>query len=156
MGLLTGGVAAYLLQPTDERIDSLEATVANLDERVTALEEDSELVAATPDATAAAANVVGGDWLTVSGVGNTVTEKFNLEAGRYRVHAALNATGATGFITQFYGPSGDKDLVFNALISDAGEWTSEAIYEAQTPGAYFVEVSNVMGAVNWSLAFEPF
>jgi hypothetical protein len=47
-------------------------------------------------------------------------------------------------------------LVFNALISDAGEWTSEAIYEAQTPGAYFVEVSNVMGAVNWSLAFEPF
>ena len=157
-GLLAGGVATLALQPTDERLGHLEATVASLDARVSTLERASGL-GETPVSghQAGQRQAVSEDtWLTVSGTGNAVTDKFRLDAGRYRVHAAMQTSGVTGFIAMFYRPDGGEDLVFNALVSEAGEWTAEAIYQAAKRGDYFVEVSNVMADASWSLRFEPF
>lgn len=157
-GLFAGGVAALVLQPTVERLGRLEATVASLDKRVSDLEGASGL-GETPVSGRQAdqPQAVSDDtWLTVSGTGNAVTDKFRLASGRYRVHAAMQTSGVSGFIAMVYGPNGGEDLVFNALVSEAGEWSAEAIYQATRRGDYFVEVSNVMADASWSLRFEPF
>jgi len=151
-----GGITLFALQPTADRIDDLEATVETLDERVSALEDDSG--ASSPDDVEATrpSGSEDSDWVTSEGVGLTATDKFELNAGRFRVHATVDAQSEfSGFIAHIYDPSGGEANLFNELIQNGPlNWEGETIYTAPSTGDYFIEVSNTDFA--WSLAFEPF
>ena len=96
-------------------------------------------------------------FVTVSGIGTVVSDKFDLPAGRYRVQATVGiatAYGSDGFAIFFYPVSGDEELLFNEVIVQPGTWTGSAILENPRAGLVFVAAENTKSA--WTLVFEPF
>lgn len=154
-----GAAVTYALQPTQAEIDDLAATVEDLDSRVSVLETQAASEPAAGDAANAdtsgsnSAASGSGDWLTVEGVGQTVSEKFELAEGTYRVHASVQSGGTDAFSVQIYSESGDHDYLFIELIQQAGEWTGSIIYQAMTSDHYYLEVGS---SSPWSLQFESY
>ena len=157
-----GGLSAFSaaalvfhVQTTDQQVAEIEMKVDSLDERVTTLETQvAELRAgSTPSPDTVSIATVEGQ--TVSGVGVSVSDKFPLQEGRYRVNATLEPTSEfTGFSVLVHSPSGTSELLFNELIDGAGLWEGSAVYQATESGDYFAEVSNTDSP--WTLVFEPF
>ncbi len=86
-------------------------------------------------------------------MGTTVSDKFQLKSGQYKVNATLDVTtGVSGFIVMTYDPSGTENLTFNQLIQAAGMWTGSAVFKAGQDGEYYVSVQNTTDA--WTLEFE--
>lgn len=99
----------------------------------------------------------GAGLVTVSGFGTTVTDKFSLAAGRYRVTATVEiatAYGFDGFAVFFYPAKGTEELLFNELIDVPGTWTGSAVLDNPRSGEVFVAAENTESA--WTLVFEPF
>lgn len=155
---LGGGLSAvsaaalgFYAQSIEDRVASLEGEVDRLGRRVDALESrtgGSEPIA--PIETPALAGVV-----TVEGVGTSLSEKFTLEPGRYRVDATVQVSkDIEGFIAVLRGPSNAEDLLFNELIQTGGPWTGSVTTEIGEAGEYFVEISNTTSP--WSLTFALF
>jgi hypothetical protein len=154
-----GAIVTYALQPTQDDIDNLEATVEDLDSRVSALEtqaagEPSSAKSSDDADSSDDAPQSEGEWQTVEGVGQTVSEKFHLDSGTYRVHASADVASFDGFSVFIYPPAGGQDLLFNEIIGTPGEWAGETVYKAGESGEYYVEVSNTSSA--WTLQFEPY
>ena len=151
------GFVAYA-QPTEEQINDLEAEVAALDERVSALEtqaasegQNEDGASTDPEESDSGASESG---LAFEGGGETVTDKFELAAGNYRVLAIVDVAGDfDGFSVFVYDPSGNQDLLFNEIIESSGVAEFEAVYEAPDDGDYYAEVGNTGSA--WTLEFSP-
>ena len=92
--------------------------------------------------------------MTVEGSGQTVSEKFELAEGTYRVHATVEVSGFDGFAAYIHEPGGGEDLLFNEIIESGGTWEGAAVYEARRSGMYYVEATNTSS--DWTMAFEPY
>jgi hypothetical protein len=157
-----GALLSYVLAPTSERLDNLEGTVASLSTRVAVLEDasvtssDNSSAPAPTKAAGKSPNSSPSDWLTLSGMGLTATDKFHLDAGTYRVHATIDVQADfSGFILEIYTPAGGDDHVINELTQDGPlEWKLQAIYDAPSSREYYAQISNVDSS--WTIAFEPF
>jgi hypothetical protein len=149
------GFVAYA-QPTEEQISDLETQVDELDQRVSALEtqvaEGGGSDGKLPDDSGDSGSNSSADASSLEGAGNSVTDKFQLNAGNYRVQATVEVDGDfDGFSVGVYDPSDNWDLLFNELIDTSGTAEFEAVYEAPDDGEYYVEVSNTNSA--WTLSF---
>lgn len=92
---------------------------------------------------------------SVSGVGTTVSSKFNLRAGRYRASASMYVPDfSSGFILHLHGPHGNEEFVFNELLFGPTSWSAQAITVVETSGQHFVEVSNT--ELPWAVRFDLF
>ena len=91
----------------------------------------------------------------LTGIGTTVSDKFTLQAGRYKVTATIEVAQVDGFILVLYGPNpSDRGThVLNEITDQPGTWTISAIFTAPQSGAYFAEVSNVRDS--WTVTFTP-
>lgn len=137
---------------TGERLSALETQVANLEERVDALESDEGMSVVTPVSAATPTPVSSGEdgILEISGTGSIVTENFPLEAGRYQVTVDL-ASGCC--ISLFiYDPSGNETLLFNEIFSGSSGGTASDIYRVPESGMYFIDSQNTDG--EWTVTFE--
>jgi hypothetical protein len=105
---------------------------------------------------AATARPEAPDVITVSGVGTTLSEGFDLEAGNYRVTAVVQSYGYSFFIMQMYGTSADlgfEGYVFNESAEEGGgAWEISTVFSAPRDDTYFAEVSNTDAA--WTVTFE--
>jgi uncharacterized protein (DUF2141 family) len=149
------GFVAYA-QPTEEQINDLESQVDELDQRVSALEtqvaEGDESDAESSDDGDDSGSESSVDASSLEGAGNSVSDKFQLNAGNYRVQATVDVDGDfDGFSVGVYDPSDNWDLLFNEIIESSGTAEFEAVYEAPEDGQYYVEVSNTNSA--WTLSF---
>lgn len=161
MSAAAASLLLYYVQPAEERIDTLEGEVQALDERVSALETqvaDGGVPLSTPEAsrTTGQDKSSSADEITVEGVGTTVSDKFQLSKGQYRVNATLQGLGDFASLTLYvHDPSRNEELVFNEFSEHAGgPWEGSAFYEAPEDGEYFVSVENT--DAEWSIIFEPF
>jgi hypothetical protein len=160
-GMSAAAAAAVLfyVQPTEDQIATLQKDVEDLDERVSALE--TQVALATPASTnsddPSQAGAVSGDEPVVEGEGTTVSDKFALEAGQYRVHATVQDSGSgyASLILYIYDPDGNEENVFNEFGEHSGgPWEASSVYQAPGNGDYFVAVENT--DAHWSIRFEAF
>ena len=139
---------------TAERVSILETQVADqaadissLRKRVRALED------AAKGTTGEEPDQPSGSAPTLSGTGETVSDKFTLQGGRYKVSATVDVDDFDGFAVTVYGPGdGDQELLFNEIIDSSGPWTGSAVFDSQGGGTFYVEVSNTSSP--WTLTFE--
>lgn len=163
VGFAALSVPADAQDTTAARLGAVETEVAAQGTEVTGLRKRVkrlEDVVLTPQATQAgqssevAQPETGETAPTVSGTGTTVSEKFNLAAGRYKVTVTLQVGDFSGFICHLYGPGNFDDYLFNELIDTPGTWTGSPVVQIPTSGEFFVEVSNTDAA--WQLTFTEF
>lgn len=160
------GAILFYVQPAEQQIATLEGDVEALDDRVSALEtavaEADAAGLAAPgadrvDGTEQEGALAPGNGATVEGVGTTVSDRFTLGAGQYRVNTIVQDTGSgyASLILEVYDPSGNAELVFNEFGEHGGgPWEGSSIYQAPEDGEYFVAVQNT--DATWSIEFEPF
>jgi hypothetical protein len=168
-GLVLATVFAALSLPADAqdttagRLSAVETEVADKATQVAGLHKRVkrlEQVVLTPQATTnggSAANSqprTNGELPAISGTGTTVSEKFNLGAGRYKVTATLQVSDFSGFICELYGPGDFDENLFNELIDTPGTWTGSTVVQIPASGEFFVQVSNT--DASWQLTFEAF
>jgi hypothetical protein len=155
-GLSAFSVAGFGLyaQSTEQRVDDLEAQVADLDRRVTALEAQGAGEGIDPIRTGEE-STDGNASVSLEGSGTSVTRKFTLTAQRYRVDAQLRLSeDFSGFAALLHGPSGSQDLLFNELIEGRGSWDGSTTVDVDEAGQYFVEVTNT--TASWELKITAF
>ena len=144
-------------QDTDgSRIDALETRIANQGAALIELEDRLEnLEGSAPKSSGQdGTNRTASESLTIEGSGTTVTDKFTLSPGNYKVTAELDVTaGFSGFIMTIYGSDDQQETVLNELIQVNGPWSIEAVFEAGAGGEFYVEVSNT--DEDWTVTFEP-
>lgn len=156
----TAGAFLFYVQSTDEQIITLEEDVQVLDERVSALETQVADKAEPPNRgpqKPGRGDSSSIDVVTVEGVGTTVSDKFTLKAGQYRVNATIPDPAADFVSLTLYvhDPTGSDELVFNEFAEHGeGPWEGSSIYSAAEDGEYFVSVENTTAA--WTVVFEPF
>lgn len=162
-GFLLLGTIAWILpgsgeaqDSTGDRLNALETKVAtqagdisSLKKRVKALEQAKSGSSNASDAVAPSA---AGNPVTLNGTGPTVTDKFSLKSGRYKITVTVDVANFDGFSLYIYPPSGSKDLVLNELIDHAGLWKGSAVFEASSDGDYYAETQNTSSA--WTVMIE--
>jgi hypothetical protein len=168
-GLVFAATFAALSVPTDAqdstagRLSAVETEVAGQATQISGLHKRVkrlEQVVLTPEATTASESATNAEprtsatLPTISGARATVSEKFNLETGRYKVTATLQIGDFSGFICQLYGPGIFDDYLFNELIDTPGTWTGSTVIQIPVSGEFFVQVPNTDAA--WQLTFEEF
>jgi len=132
----------------EDALDDLTAAVS----QVNAFLGGEEVVSGGQDSPAVAPQS-GGSGASLQGVGTSVSDSFNLSAGRYKVSATLRVETFSGFIVSLYGPDGESPSIFNEIIQEPGSWSGSTIVNIPTTGTYYVEVDNTTEA--WTLEFEP-
>jgi hypothetical protein len=142
------------------RVSSLEATLVPLEGRVTDLEATVDALSSSRNTRPVATRTPvprqerAGRRVRVSGTGVDVSEKFHLDARRYRVTASMTVSDFDGFSCELFGPNGFDDLIFNEIIDSPQQWSAQTVVDITTAGDYFIGVSNTDG--RWTLLFAPY
>lgn len=141
----------------EARLIALETRVADLDARVEQLESRLDSLDGGAGAPVPPSNSSGegssaaGDVVEISGVSSTVSDDFQLHAGRYEVSVTVQS--ACCISVYLHGPSLDAELLFNEIFDFDGQGgTATDIFEVPETGEYFVDAQNVDGP--WTVTFR--
>lgn len=141
----------------ETRVDEQGDVISALRRRVRDLEEQAdseETGGGSGDSSSSGSDSSSGT--SLSGVGASVTDSIQLEAGNYRVTATVEiqtSFGGDGFAVFAYTDGDNKDLLFNEVVDENGTWEASQVLEVPSSGSVYFEVTNTESA--WTLTIEP-